>query len=711
MPELNANVARYYFDSPQVPPQALQVARFAGTEEISRLFRFELDLVSDDAFLDFNSLINQPATLTMMRGDEAVPIQGVIVDFEQWGRTVDYVAYRAVLVPRLWWLSLTYQSRIFQRKTVPDIVEAVLKEAGFAPADYRLDIQGTYEEQEYRVQYRETDLNFISRLMEHEGIFYFFEHTGDRDVLVIADTIGAFQPIDGEGAIDYKPGAGMVEGAEKVQEFIVREKIVPGKVVLKDYNYRQPDMDLQVESQLNTAMPGMYYEYGDHYKEVGVGKQLAKVRNEEIECRRRVMRGASNCAGFRSGYTFTLAQHYRNDLDADYLFTRLEHGGSQWWAMGLLDPSGMENPEDGPVYRNAFTCVPADVMFRPERRTPEPRVPGIMTARVESGGGDYAYIDDGGRYRARMHFDLGDAETADATRPLRMSQPHSGPNYGVHFPNHDKTEMVWACIDGNVDRPLALGTVPNPNNASPSVSQNNYENVIRTKSGNQMIMNDTLDKAQILINTPDVNSMLFDDKDDRIVITTTNKHVVTMDDKNQHITAQTTDGHFLLMDDKNKKITLQSKDGHRMSINDADKLMTIVDESGDHRFEIDIGNKKLTIKTETGDIDIHAPKGHIEIKSKTLHTETEGDTTHQAANISSNADQDHTMKATNITCDASMDYTEAATNVTSEATADHVSKGLNTTSEAGVQNDVKGSLINVKASGINTIQGSLVKIN
>lgn len=714
MPELDANIARFYFDTAQVPLEVLQVGAFTGSEEISTLFQFELDLVSGDAYVDFNSIVNQPATFTIMREEKAVPIHGVIAEFEQLGMTLDYVAYRAILVPRLWWLSLRHQTRIFQRMTLVKIIEQVLQENGFAPVDYSIDVTAAASslEHEYIVQHRETDFNFISRLMEREGIWYFFEHTEEREVLHITDKQSTFDLMGGTAAISYHPDEGLVNNdKERVQTFNYRERIVTGSVVLKEYNYRTPDVDLQVDSQVNSAMPGIFYEYGDHYKDVDEGKRIAKARNEAHESRRREIKGSSNCPGFRSGYTFTLEEHYRNDLNDDYLFVKVSHSGSQWRALGRLDPSGVDEDNMRAIYRNHFECIPAEVSFRPARRTPVPKIPGIMTAKLESSGGDYAFIDEEGRYRARMFFDLGDAQTADASRPIRMSQPHSGPDYGIHFPNHADTEVVWACIDGNIDRPLALGTVPNPNNTSPSLSTNNYENVIRTKSGNQMIMNDTINKATILINTPDVNSMLFDDEEDRIVVTTTKKHIVTMDDKNQHITVQTTDGHFLLMDDKNKKITLQSKDGHRMSINDKDKLMTIVDESTENRFEIDIGNKKLIIKTEKGDIDIHAPEGHIEIKSKTLHTETTEDTTHKAANIKSEAEQDHEMKATNITCEASMDYKEEATNVTSEATADLKNKGLNVTSEAGVQHDVKGAMVNAKASGIQVIQGSLVKIN
>lgn len=717
MPELDANIARFYFESPNIAPEALLVGRFHGYEAISRLCRFDLTLVSNDPFINFETLINQPAALTIMRGDEPVYYQGIISAFQQRGRTVDYIVYQAVIVPRLWRLSLSFQSRIFQHLTVQEIIDEVLKGAGFTPVDYRFELNESYPTREYCVQYQETDLAFISRLMEHEGIFYFFEHDGERETLVIADAQDSFKPLDGESTIRYHQGAGLVgDEIERVNGLNCRERMVTGKVVLKDYNYRTPDVNLQVESQLNGTMPGMYYEYGDHYKEVDEGQRLARVRNEAIECRRKVLEGEGDCAGFRSGYSFTLAEHYRSNLDEDYLLTRVGHEGSQWRAMGLVDPAREEGDGEGHTrYWNRFECIPVSTPFRPAQVTPEPRVPGIMTAKVESSGGDYADIDDAGRYQARMHFDNGDAATAEATRPIRMSQPHSGPDYGMHFPNHADTELVWACIDGDVDRPLALGTVPNPNNTSPSVVANNFQNILRTKAGNQMVMDDTIDKAQIIINTPDLNKILLDDKDDRIRIITTNHHMITLDDKNANIIVQTTSGHFLKMQDGSQeakgKITLQSCEGHFMTIDDEEEVITIADKDQKHQFTIDIGGNKLIIKTEEGDIDIHAPEGHIDIHAKTLTSWTKGDTNFSAANIHSKADQDYTVEAENIT-ETAGSYSESAGSVTSSAGQDHkISAGANAESKAGGVNTVKGATVEVKASGMADIKGAIVAIN
>ncbi|GMQ82695.1 MAG: hypothetical protein BMS9Abin05_2153 [Rhodothermia bacterium] len=722
MPELDANVARYHFEASELPDDTFSVVSFTGQEKISGLFRFEIQLVSDDPQISYDDVVNKRAKFIMMRLGEKVPISGIVSELKQGPRVKEYYHYTAVLVPSLWRLTLNYGSRIFQKMKVDEIVKQIFDDSGIAPNDFRFDLKRSLKPREYCVQHQESDFNFISRLLEHEGICFFFEFDEDRDRVVIVDDRQKHTEIDGEDTITFHEGAGLrPTNVEAVFSFAPCHQIVTGTVVLNDYNYRTPQVSLKVESKINGDMPGEHYEYGNHFEDSSSGNELAKIRNEEIECQRVVISGESVCMGFRSGFLFTLEDHFRDDLnEEEYLLVELEHHGSQKRALAMelgFRLSDEEEPEEEDIlYGNQFYCIPASVQFRPARITAKPKVSGIMTGKVESAGGDYAYIDEEGRYRAKMHFDVETAGTAEATRPIRMSQPHAGPDYGMHFPLHANAEVVWACVNGDVDRPIIIGGIPNPSQKSPSVAENKMQNVVRTKSGNQLIMDDTLEKAQILINTPDANRMIFDDDEDNITIETTNKHKITLDDKNKRIEVKTTNGHFVLMQDGENanggKITVQSEAGHRISINDMDKLITLVDESGDNIFQIDIGNKKLTIKTEEGDIEMLAEQGTIDIKAKTLNIETSEDTNITANNIKSEASMDHEMKASNIKMDASMNFEQqAGVDLKSEAGVNHSISGLQVKSEGSVQNDVAGAMVNVKASAINTIQGSLVKIN
>jgi type VI secretion system secreted protein VgrG len=687
-----ANVALYSFESAQLAPDAFQVLRFEGTEGISEPFKFELQLISKDPDIDFSKVVNETATFTMMRGDEEVPVHGIVTDFSLHGRTEDYVVYRATLRPRLHRLALSHRSRIFQEKPVTDILHIVLEEDGLLSSDFRFALQGTYAPREYCVQYQETDLNFINRLMEFEGMYYFFEHKEGQDTLVVADRKGEHEKIPAPASIRYHEGAGGMVGAdqETVRKLACEEQVVTGTVQLRDYDYREPET-MTVESKTSGNMPGDHYEYGEsHFRDTGRGKRLAEVRKEEIEAQKRVLTGESDSLGFRSGYMFTLEGHYRTNLNADYLITRVSHRGSQ---RAGLDIDSLRSQRDGergndrePEYRNQFTCIPAKVQYRPPRETPKPEVPGVLTAKIESAGGDYAYIDKQGRYRAKMHFDqLKDHRSGRSegkrTLPIRMTQPYSGPDYGHHFPNHADTEMLVAFVNGDIDRPIALGTTPNPSNTSPVVSDNKAQNVMRTHAGNQLVMDDTEDETQVKLQSGDDHTLLLDDKGDRIQIASTDEHTATLDDENKNVRVQTKDGHTVLMDDKNKKIAVESKKGHLITIDDDKEKITISDESSENIFSIDIGGDKISIKSKNGDVNISAPSGSVNVDAKNINMESKKDTN---------------IKAENITEDANIDVKVKATNIKQKAKSQFEQKGMKIKSNAKVKNEVKGKTTIIK---------------
>jgi len=566
MVEYKYNQPYYKLHLSELDEDAVHVFSFDGEESISRLFQYRFELLSEDPEIDAADVLDKKATFIITRGDEdPIKIFGVISHFEQRGRTPDYVSYFAVLVPKMWRTTLNYGSRVFQKMDIENIVTEVLKENDFTSEDYLFSLNGSYPEIEYCVQYRETDFNFINRRLEHFGIYYYFDHKDDNDVIVFTDNVADLNAIDSDDIV-FNTNMDPLSETETVKEIVCQDRVVTGLFRLKDYNYEFPNKELIVESHIESDLPGAFYDYGDHFKDVDEGEALAKVRNEEILCRSKVFRGKSDCRLFRTGFKYNLGNHYRDDWNDEFLLTKIRFRGTQHGLFAILPASR----NDIPTYENTFEAILADREYRPPRISPIPRIPGIMTARIESGSGDeYAFIDDQGRYRVKVPFDLGDKTDGTASRPVRLSQPYSGSNYGIHFPNHADSEMVWACIDGNADRPLGLGTVPNPSQSSPVKSENKMQNVIRTASGNELIMHDKIDEAFISVVTPDAHKFLMDDKEDKIEVSTTEKHIVTMDDKNQNITVQSKDGHTIIMDDKNTKITVQSKNGHRISINDS----------------------------------------------------------------------------------------------------------------------------------------------
>jgi type VI secretion system secreted protein VgrG len=609
-----ANVTLYAFESAQLASDTFQVLRFEGTEGISEPFKFKLQLLSEDPDIDFSKVVNETATFTMMRGDEEVPINGIVTDFSLHGRTEDYVVYRATLRPRLHRLSLSYGSRIFQEKKVEDILRTVLKEAGFSPNDFRFALQASYTPREYCVQYEETDLSFISRLMEFEGMYYFFEHEGGQDTLVITDKKSEHEKIPAPASLRYHEGAGGMVGSDKetVRQLVCEEQMVTGKVQLRDYNYRGPKT-MTAESGTPSDGTGERYEYGDsHFRDTSRGNRLADVRKEEIEARKRVVTGESDSMGFRSGFLFTLEKHYRKSLNADYLITQIEHRGSQ---RAGLDVDALQPQPDGepePEYRNHFTCIPATVQYRPPRETPKPEVPGVLTAKIETAGGDYAYIDDQGRYHAKMHFDRLEGDRSGRSEgsrslPIRMKQAYSGSDYGIHFPNHADTEMIVAFENGDIDRPIALGTAPNPSNASPVVSDNKSQNIIRSNAGNEVLVEDQEDETEIRLTTADGHRASLDDGADRIRLGTAGGHEFVMDDDDEYISILSEDGHGFGIDDGDfgpsdkEGVGIGTKSGHRVKLHETDNYIEVTTEKG-HTVKLDDDEKKIEMKTKKGHV-------------------------------------------------------------------------------------------------------------
>lgn len=699
MVEYKHNEPYYKIKFNDLDENKLKILSFEGKEEISELFEYRLELISDDPEINASQILNKKATFEMTRGDEdSILIHGIISQFEQRGRTPDYVSYYAILVPKLWRLSLTFRNEVYQSMNIEELVSSVLKDSGFSSNDFKFDLTESYSKLEYIVQYRETNLNFIKRRLEHFGIFFYFDHSGDNDLVVFTDSNKKIKKLKQSDDIFYNPNKDPLSENETIGEFTYSESIVTGSVKLKDYNYRFPEKQLMAESHINPDSPGTYYDFGDNFKNEKEAEALAKIRNQEIIAQSKIFKGISDSRLFRAGYIFKMGKHYRDEWNSEYIIIRINSYGTQRNLFGILPPT----KEISATYENHFTAIPAEINYRPPRITIIPKITGIMSAKLESSAGDeYAFLDDQGRYKAKMIFDLSETSEAEGSLPIRLSQTYTGSGYGFHFPNHEGTELVWGCIDGNVDRPIGLGTVPNPSNSSPTTVNNKTQNIIRTAAGNEIIMNDKIDETKIDITSTDKNKISLDDKNDKIEIASRDTYMLTLDDKNENITVQSKNGHILIFDDKNEKITIQSKNGHRISINDGSdgENITLIDSGGGNKIIMDISNNKIVINTDDGDIDMHAPNGKIDIQATELNIETSGDTTVKAANINSKAEADYNIEATNITTEASVDLKLKGMNA-------EIKGDMELKAEGGTNAEVKGGIgVKVSAGATADLQG------
>ncbi|MDH5197281.1 MAG: type VI secretion system tip protein VgrG, partial [Gemmatimonadota bacterium] len=294
--------------------EELLLGEFAGNEGVSQLFSFTLDLLSENAAVDPASVLRKPATVTIeLPGGGQRYINGTVNRFLQLGQLEGLTFYRAEIVPWLWFLSLSSDCKIFQNLSVTEIVEQVFKDLGYS--DFAIRCAGTYPKREYCVQYRETHLNFVSRLLEEEGIFYFFEHEDGKHTLVLADGPSAVQPCPGQSS------ARMATHTEAQPDDVImrleREHAVEsGKVTLRDYDPLQPS--LRLEGTVTGKGKEELYDYPGDFTAMGEGDRYARLRLEAHEARQQIVRGGGSCRGMQSGYRFDLKEHYRREVNQAY---------------------------------------------------------------------------------------------------------------------------------------------------------------------------------------------------------------------------------------------------------------------------------------------------------------------------------------------------------------------------------------------------------
>src|SRR5207302_289427 len=346
---------------------------FVGDEGVSTLFSYTLDLLSEDASIDAKKLLRSAAVITLQLADGSKRvIHGLIRRFVQLGRSEDHLTgYRAEVVPWLWFLSLSSECKIFQNLSVLDIVEKVFKAQGYNDFKIQCDPK-RYPRREFCVQYRETHCNFVSRLMEEEGIFYFFEHSKDGHVLTLADANSAVKPCPGQGTARMAAQSGAWQEEDVVTAFEREHAVHSGKVTLRDYDYQQPT--LKLESSVSGDGTAEVYDYPGNYNKPDEGDRYARLQLEEREAWRQVVRGASTCRGFLSGGRFDLKEHYRSDANQTYMLVHVQHIGR----------AGGYRPEESDAlqYRNSFVALPHNVPFRPPRTSPRPLASGSQTAIV-----------------------------------------------------------------------------------------------------------------------------------------------------------------------------------------------------------------------------------------------------------------------------------------------------------------------------------------
>jgi type VI secretion system secreted protein VgrG len=446
----------------------LLLASFTGTEAISSLFSFHLEVLTVQTTpIDFSTIIGKNVTLSIAQADNTPRyFNGLVSRFAAGALTDGFTRYHMEMVPWTWMLTRYADCRIFHNKAVKDVIEQVFSDRGFT--DFKFSLNGTYSPMEYCVQYRETDFNFISRLMEQNGIFYFFQHEEGKHTMVIADSSSIHEACPGQPSASYNPVSGGLDTEDVVTAWDIEQVLMSGKYSLTDYNFKTPSTSLLVtEPTIDVVGGNSDFELFDYPGEYGVradGTALAKLRMQEQEVVHLVARGSSTCRVFTTGYKFDLADHFTDSMNTSYVLTEIQHSASVGSTYGI--GSGGKDS-----YSNRFTCIPATVPFRPARVTPKPFVQGPQTAVVvgksqgqdsgNDGGGDgeEIWVDKYGRVVVLFPWDRKGA----CSCWVRVSQERAGEGWGsVNIPRVGQ-EVIVSFIEGDPDRPLITGRVYNAN--------------------------------------------------------------------------------------------------------------------------------------------------------------------------------------------------------------------------------------------------------
>ncbi len=483
----------------------LLLQHFSGSEALSRDFAYELTVVSKDSAIDGDKIVGKQISVSYFDEDgRKRDFSGFVSRFEyteQVEEPTHLTSYNLTMVPWLWFLKHNQDCQIFQEMTAPDIIKQIFQELGFS--DFRLKLTENYPTREYCVQYRETDFDFVSRLMEEEGIFYYFEHSKEKHILVMCDSPSGYYQLD-ESDVRYTPIGQTHEkqltGWRHVYEFR------PGKMAQKDFNFKKPTDGLITDKKSRVKFEGSskleVYEYPGRYDESGKGERLTNVRLQELESEHDHVVGSGFYLTFAPGGKFVVAKHSRpSEEGKSYaiveVFTEFNSN------------YGFDEAETAD-FKNEFRCIPAETAFRPPRLTQKPIVEGPQTAIVVTDGQEIV-VDEHARVKVQFHWDRYGQKDVNSSCWIRVSQVHAGKGWGmIDIPRQDE-EVIVGFLDGDPDRPIITGRVYNGDNQAPYGLKGAGDNALnKTRRGNttksyeatgynEMTMDDTAGQEQIRI--------------------------------------------------------------------------------------------------------------------------------------------------------------------------------------------------------------------
>ncbi len=443
-------------------PDVLLLNQMGGGEELGRLFTYELQLTSLDANIDLNQLLGKPMSVGVQLADGGERhFHGIVARCSQNIDQGQFASYQVTLRPWFWLLSRTSDCRIFQNLSIPQIIKQVFRDLGFS--DFEDALSRPYREWEYCVQYRETSFDFVSRLMEQEGIYYFFRHEQDRHVLVLADAYGAHTTVPGYASIPYYPKDEQQRERDHMHDWHLAHEVQPGSLELNDYDFQRPSASINVRSAMprpHTAGDYPLYDYPGTYVQSEDGEHYARTRIEALQTQHQQVDFSGNARGLGSGHLFSLTGFSRQDQNREYLIVGIRYYITQ------------ENLESGggsgsAQFESSLNCIDAQQSFRPLAITHRPIVKGPQTALVVGPKGEEIWTDQYGRVKVHFHWDRHDQSNENSSCWIRVSQSWAGKNWGSMQIPRIGQEVIVSFLEGDPDRPIITGRVYNAEQTVP----------------------------------------------------------------------------------------------------------------------------------------------------------------------------------------------------------------------------------------------------
>ncbi len=670
---------------------ALALRTIVGEERLSSLFTYRITMISSDDDIAFDRIVGKAVTVAITLGDqETVRYINAIVGRIELTHVDDrsqVAHYEAELHPWLWMLTHSGDCRIFQEKTVPEIVEAVCKGAGYT--DIKKSLTGSYSKREYCVQYRETDYNFVARLLEEEGIFYYFTHEDGKHTLVLGDSDSAFAKSSLLDAFEYRATEGHDDEDNVLSGLSVERRVTPKSYGIGGYHFETPSTDLYATAEGASGF-GTVSDYLGRHTTSADGEALAKLRQQALAFPGRRVRGSGECRSLETGTRITVSGHRKSDLNTEYVLHSVRIDGA----------SGHFNAH--------FTAFPPDLPFRPLDTAVKPRIHSTQTAIVVGKSGEEIWLDKYGRIKVQFHWDRLGKSDEKSSCWVRVAQNWAGKNYGIMFFPRVGQEVVVTFLDGDPDRPLVTGSVYNAEQTVPyTLPDDSTKSTIKTQTSkngtgkfNEIRFEDKAESEEIYVHAQ---------KDMKIDVLNDVTRLV------KHDEVETIDNDSTVTVKHDRKLTVTN-----------DHTITVSE--GNEKHEVSKGTRSVTVKdneTHTNKADFtHKADGDYTLTVKgNLTIDVTGDVVikGKSVKVTANSGEVGIKSGTDMKIDAG-----GALNAKS-GMAMEIKSGMGMDLKASMGMNLKAGLAlnaeglstalkangmgEVSASGILTLKGTMVKVN